>query len=43
MFDYFWGERALSFGDYVAHFAAWAVAWAPGLLAIGARSKNGSV
>jgi hypothetical protein len=34
MFEYFWGERAVSFGDYLAHFAAWFIAWAPGILCI---------
>ena len=34
MLEYFWGEQAVSLGDYVAHFGAWFVAWAPGILSV---------
>ena len=39
MFEYFWGERAVSVGDYLGHFAAWFVAWAPGILVISSNFK----
>ena len=40
MYDYFWGERAVSVGDYLAHFAAWVVAWSPGVLALTAYTNR---
>ena len=38
MFPYFWGRESSTYSDFVK-FGAWAVAWAPGILAISSKFK----